>query len=119
MLRASSRRSATRLSPWVDFRDCRQTLNSSTFFSTCSGFFALSFRPRVLNRRAERRCSTHAPPVIVMLVVGGALPSIAAISYLWMQDALELYLDSNFGTYGRYLAARSSQDIWNGLKHGL
>jgi hypothetical protein len=54
-----------------------------------------------------------------MLVVGGALPSIAAISYLWMRDALELYLASNFGTYGRYLGIRSSQDIWTGLKHGL
>lgn len=68
---------------------------------------------------AHYRSVPYAPPVIVMLVVGGALPSIAAISYLWMQDALELYLDSNFGTYERYLAARSSQSIWIGLKHGL
>src|SRR5258708_12497301 len=68
---------------------------------------------------AHYRSVRYAPTIIVMLVVGGALPSIAAISYLWMQDALELYLASNFGTYERYLAARSSQDIWNGLKHGL
>lgn len=70
---------------------------------------------------AHYRSVRHAPAIIVMLVVGGALPSIAAIGYLWMQDALELYLDSNFGTYERYLAARSSQGIriWIALKHGL
>jgi hypothetical protein len=68
---------------------------------------------------AHYRSVRYAPAIIVMLVVGGALPSIAAISYLWMRDALELYLASNFGTYGRYLGIRSSQDIWTGLKHGL
>jgi 4-amino-4-deoxy-L-arabinose transferase-like glycosyltransferase len=66
------------------------------------------------------RSARYAPATIVMVAVGGALPSIAAISYLWMQDALELYLASNFfGTYERYYAARSSQDIWIGLKHAL
>ena len=68
---------------------------------------------------ARYRSVRYAPTIIVTLVVGGALPSIAAISYLWMQGALELYFASTFGTYERYLAARSSQDIWIGLKHGL
>jgi 4-amino-4-deoxy-L-arabinose transferase-like glycosyltransferase len=68
---------------------------------------------------ARYRSVRYAPTIILMLGVGGALPSIAAISYLWMQDALGLYFASNFGTYGRYLTVRSSHDIWLGLKHGL
>jgi 4-amino-4-deoxy-L-arabinose transferase-like glycosyltransferase len=68
---------------------------------------------------ARYRSVRYAPATMVMLVVGGVLPSIAAIGYLWMQGALELYLAGNFGVYGRYLAVRNSEDIWTALKHGL
>jgi len=57
----SWRRSASRSSPW-DSRACRRTPNSSSFFSTRSGFCSLSFRLRIPNWTAEKRCSTRSPP---------------------------------------------------------
>ncbi len=67
-----------------------------------------------------RYCSVrHALAVLAMLAIGGALPSILAIGYLWTQDVLGLYLASNFDANKRYVAMGTSQEIWNGLKHSL
>jgi 4-amino-4-deoxy-L-arabinose transferase-like glycosyltransferase len=68
---------------------------------------------------ARYRSIRYAPSIFLMLAVGGVLPSVCAIGYLWARDALGLYLASNFGAYEQYLAIRRSQDIWTGLKHGL
>jgi 4-amino-4-deoxy-L-arabinose transferase-like glycosyltransferase len=65
------------------------------------------------------RSVRHAPMVLSMLAIGGALPSLAAIGYLWTQDVLDLFLASNFDTNKRYVAMGTGQEIWNGLKHAL
>jgi len=65
------------------------------------------------------RSVRHAPMVLSMLAIGGALPSLAAIGYLWTQDVLDLFLASNFDANRRYLATSSGQDIWTGLMHSL
>jgi 4-amino-4-deoxy-L-arabinose transferase-like glycosyltransferase len=68
---------------------------------------------------ARYRSVRHAPAVLVMLAIGGVLPSILAIGYLWTQDVLALFLASNFDANTRYVAMGANQGIWNGLKHSV
>jgi 4-amino-4-deoxy-L-arabinose transferase-like glycosyltransferase len=66
---------------------------------------------------ARYRSLRHAPAVLAMLALGGALPSVLATLYLWMQGVIDLFLVSNFEVNRRYAAMSTSEDIWNGLKH--
>ena len=68
---------------------------------------------------ARYRSLRHAPAILTMLAIGGALPSILAILYLWTQGVLDLFLASNFDANKRYAAMSTSEEIWNGLKHAV
>lgn len=68
---------------------------------------------------ARYRSLRHASNVIAMLAIGGVIPSIVAVFYLWAQDALALFLASNFDANKRYVAMGTSQEIWIGLKHAF
>jgi len=68
---------------------------------------------------ARYRSVRNAPTILAMLAIGGFLPSILAIGYLWAQDVFGLFLESNFDANGRYLALGSAQDIWIGIIHSL
>jgi len=68
---------------------------------------------------ARYRSVHDAPTVLAMLAIGGALPSILAIGYLWAQDVLGLFLESNFDANKRYLATGTAQDAWIGFIHSL
>jgi 4-amino-4-deoxy-L-arabinose transferase-like glycosyltransferase len=66
---------------------------------------------------ARYRSLRHAPAVLAMLALGGALPSVLATLYLWMQGVIDLFLVSNFEVNKRYAAMGTSEEIWSGLKH--
>jgi 4-amino-4-deoxy-L-arabinose transferase-like glycosyltransferase len=65
------------------------------------------------------RSVRHAPMILAMLVIGGILPSLAAIAYLWARDVLDLFIASNIDANQRYVTTRSGLDLWTGLTHSF
>jgi len=61
----------------------------------------------------------HASMILAMVAIGGVLPTLVAVGYLWTQDVLDLFLASNFDANRRYVVASGGEDIWTGLMHSL